>query len=245
MRLNRFLASAGFGSRRGCEELIRTGVVSVNGQICQNLATQVTESDSVKVGNKLVKSQEHFYVLLNKPRGYVCSAADEHNRRTVFDLVPKNWPRLFHVGRLDRESQGLMLLTNDGDLALRLTHPRFKIDKEYEVVLDLPFDQEKHGPKMLRGFMIEGGRAKLESIFQLAPTRLKVVLRQGLKRQIRLMFYKMGYEVEQLTRTRIGQLTTKGVEEGKWRFLTKDELRQLRGEKQPKEATERFGARVD
>ena len=231
MRLNRFLASAGFGSRRGCEELIRTGVVTVNGEICQNLATQITDSDAVKVRNKLVKSQEHFYVLLNKPRGYVCSAADEHNRRTVFDLVPKNWPRLFHVGRLDRESEGLMILTNDGDLALRLTHPRYKIDKEYEVLLDLPFDQDKHGPKMLKGFMIEGGRAKLESIFKLAPTRLKVVLRQGLKRQIRLMFYKMGYEVERLIRTRIGLLTTKGVTEGTWRFLTNEEIRQLRGEK--------------
>ena len=244
MRLNRFLASAGFGSRRGCEELIRTGVVTVNGEICQNLATQVTESDAVKVRNKLIKSQEHFYVLLNKPKGFVCSAADEHNRRTVFDLVPKNWPRLFHVGRLDRESEGLMILTNDGDLALRLTHPRFKIDKEYEVVLDQPFDQEKHAAKMLRGFMIEFGRAKLESIFKLSPKCLKVVLRQGLKRQIRLMFYKMGYEVERLTRTRIGNLTTKGVSEGEWRFLNQEELRQLRGENKPKDTKERFGAPV-
>jgi 23S rRNA pseudouridine2605 synthase len=209
-------------------------VVSVNGQICENLATQVSESDSVKVRNKLVKSQEHFYVLLNKPKGYVCSAADERNRRTVFDLLPKQWPRLFHVGRLDKDSEGLMILTNDGDLALRLTHPRYKIDKEYEVLLDQPFDYDKHAPKMLRGFMIEGGRAKLEGIFRVAPARLKVVLRQGLKRQIRLMFYKMGYEVERLTRTRIGALTTKGVDEGEWRFLTKEELKQLRGEEREK-----------
>src|SRR5581483_2426542 len=149
MRLNRFLASAGLGSRRGCEDIIRAGRVVVNGKICTDLATQISPGDFVKVDGRKVRSQESLHILLHKPRGYLCTARDERERRTIFDLLPKNWPRLFHVGRLDKESEGLLILTNDGELSLRLTHPRYKIEKEYVVALDrLLADEDRE--RMLR-----------------------------------------------------------------------------------------------
>jgi 23S rRNA pseudouridine2605 synthase len=231
MRLNRFLAASGLGSRRSCEELILGGRVSVNGQICQNLATEVSGEDFVKVGSRRIVPEKPLYILLHKPRGYLCTAADTHERRTIFDLLPGHWPRLFHVGRLDRDSEGLMILTNDGDLGLRLTHPRYKIDKEYEVLLDRPFDAAKDAPKLLRGVNTEHGRAKAETVRQLSPMVLRIVLRQGLKRQIRLMLYKVGYEVERLIRIRIGPLRLSGLRAGEWRVLTGAEVEALRSER--------------
>lgn len=225
MRLNRFLAAAGLGSRRGCEELIRAGKVSINGSVCIDLATTVSPTDHVKVNNKLIRQEKPFYVMLNKPPGYLCTASDEMGRRTIFELLPKNWPRLFNIGRLDKESEGLLILTNDGELALRLTHPRYKIDKEYEVVIDKPFNMA-HREKLLKGIHIEGGRAKAESVHHLANNHLKIVLRQGLKRQIRLMMYDLGYDVKMLARTRIGSLKL-DVHRGGWRLLTDREVRNL------------------
>jgi 23S rRNA pseudouridine2605 synthase len=227
MRLNRFLASAGLGSRRGCEELILSGRVTVNGETCTSLATQIQPTDAVKVGSRLVRAELPLHVLLHKPRGIVCSADDERGRSTVFDLLPRNWPRLFHVGRLDRDSEGLLILTNDGDLALRLTHPRHKVEKEYTVVLDKPFDFALHGAKMRRGFIIEGGKARVEQITGEGGNTVNVVLLQGIKRQIRLMFYKLGYEVKRLVRTRIGPLRDNRLEPGAWRLLTPREVAQL------------------
>jgi 23S rRNA pseudouridine2605 synthase len=233
MRINRFLAASGLGSRRSCEELILTGSVSINGQICQNLATEVSEEDFVKVGSRRILPEKPFHVLLHKPRGYLCTASDTHDRRTIFELLPGKWPRLFHVGRLDRDSEGLLILTNDGDLALRLTHPRYKIEKEYEVLLDRPFDAAADAPRLLRGVTIEGGRAKAESVRQLSPMLLRIVLRQGLKRQIRLMLYKVGYEVKRLIRIRIGPLRLTELRAGEWRALTPAEVKALQGEGAP------------
>jgi len=227
MRINRFLAASGLGSRRSCEELIRDGHVTINGQVCQNLATEVGEKDFVKVGSRHVLPEKHLYIVLHKPRGYLCTAADTHERRTIFDLLPGQWPRLFHVGRLDRDSEGLLILTNDGNLALRLTHPRYKMEKEYEVLLDKPFDAAADAPRLLRGVSIEGGRAKAESVRQLSPVLLRIVLRQGLKRQIRLMLYKLGYEVERLIRIRIGPLRLTEMRAGEWRALTGAEVEAL------------------
>ena len=225
MRLNRYLAAAGLGSRRGCEELIRTGQVTINGSVCLDLSTTVKPEDTVKVNNNTIRVEKPFYVLLNKPPGYLCTASDELGRKTIFELLPRNWPRLFNIGRLDKESEGLLILTNDGDLALKLTHPRYKIDKEYEVVLDKPFDMA-HREKLLKGIYIEGGRAKAESVHHLAQNRLKLVLRQGLKRQIRLMMYDLGYDVKLLARTRIGSLKL-DVHRGEWRLLTDHEVKNL------------------
>ena len=227
MRLNRFLASAGLGSRRGVEALIKEGRVRVNGRVIEDLATQVEPTDVVKVGQRVVRAEPILHVLLYKPRGFVVTASDELERRTIYHCLPKEWPRVFHVGRLDRESEGLLILTNDGALALALTHPRYKIDKEYEVMIDKPFDPS-HREKLLRGFHIIGGRAKMEALTQTGPKKLRITLRQGLKRQIRLMLYEVGYEVEQLIRMRIGPIRIGDMEPGQWRMLAKHELTALR-----------------
>lgn len=229
MRLNRFLAAAGLGSRRSCEELILTGQISVNGVLCENLATTVNPTDVVKVGNRVLHTAAPVTLLLNKPPGFICTASDEHNRQTVFDLLPPTFTRLFHVGRLDRESEGLLILTNDGSLALKLTHPRYKVDKEYEVVLDRAFDFEL-APKLLHGLSLEEGWAKAEEIHKLAANKIKVVLRQGMKRQIRLMFFALGYEVKKLVRVRIGSIEIGNMPSGSWRALTQKEIEALLAE---------------
>jgi pseudouridine synthase len=144
----------------------------------------------------------------------------------VFDLLPAKFSRLFNVGRLDAQTEGLLLLTNDGDLAQHLTHPRYKVDKEYEVTLDRLWDPTL-GEKLRRGIFLDGKRARLASVQQFGPTRLRVVLQQGLNRQIRRMFYEVGYEVKRLVRTRIGQLRLGDLPRGSWRPLTKSELAKL------------------
>jgi 23S rRNA pseudouridine2605 synthase len=228
MRINRFLAAAGLGSRRACEELVRSGRVLINNAVVTDLATKVEPTDIVRVGRKVVRPQPHVYILLNKPVGYVCSAADELGRKTIFDLVPASKQgRLFHVGRLDKDSAGLILLTNDGDFAERLTHPSHQIDKEYEVVLDQPFDPERI-PKLLRGMTLEIGRARMEAVHIVAPKKIKVILRQGLKRQIREMLFFVGYRVEKLVRIRIGPLSDPRLKTGYWRPLDPEEVAALR-----------------
>jgi 23S rRNA pseudouridine2605 synthase len=227
MRLNRFLASAGLGSRRGVEELITSGQVRINGRVVTDLATQVEPNDAVKVGSRLLRTEQSLSVLLNKPKGFVCTASDERDRKTVFDLLPPNWPRIYHVGRLDKDSEGLLILTNDGDLSLALTHPRYKIEKEYEVLLDKSFDL-KDREKLLRGFHIMGGRAKVERLEVLGPQHLGLTLTQGIKRQIRLMLYELGYEVERLARIRLGPLKIGEMRPGEWRLLTSKEVATLK-----------------
>jgi 23S rRNA pseudouridine2605 synthase len=228
MRLNRFLAAAGLGSRRGVEEIITAGRVKINGHVVTDLGTIVGPEDSVKVGNKVVRPQQLIHAILNKPRGYLCTADDEKGRRTIFDLLPRNWPRVSYVGRLDKDSEGLLIVTNDGELSLRLTHPKFKIDKEYEVGVDRPFDPA-HRDKLLHGVHIEGGWAKAEHVTICGPKALKLILRQGLKRQIRLMLHELGYEVTHLARTRIGSIRL-DIHTGEWRLLTAREIASLRGE---------------
>jgi 23S rRNA pseudouridine2605 synthase len=230
MRLNRFLAASGFGSRRACEALIREGKVSINGHFVRDLATVIKPDDEVRVvGKPPPRPAPPTYLLLHKPKGIVCSRSDERTRTTIFDLVPPHFGRLFHVGRLDKESEGLILLTNDGFLSQHLTHPGHEVDKEYEVLLDRPFDAQQI-PKLLRGFVIEGGRARMRRVQVVSPSTLNVVLRQGLKRQIRLMFLKLGYEVKRLIRTRIGDLKIGTLQPGQWRALGKREIALLKGE---------------
>jgi len=228
MRLNRFLAAAGLGSRRACDVLIASGSVVLNGSRVDKLATQVGPDDDIRVHGRPVRAARQAYLLMNKPRGYLVTRSDERGRRTIYDILSPEFATLFHVGRLDKDSEGLLLLTNDGDLSQHLTHPSHEIEKEYEVTLDKAFDPA-HTTKLLKGIFIEGGRGRFESIRILAPDRVKVVLRQGIKRQIRLMFYALGYEVERLKRTRIGSITDARIPLGSYRHLTPGEVAFLKG----------------
>jgi len=227
MRLNRFLAAASVGSRRHCDELIAAGRVTINGQVCTNFSTRPTGRDHVKVDGKLVQVDPVLHIALHKPAGFVSTKADPHARNTIFDLLPPMFPRLFNVGRLDAQSEGLLILTNEGGLAQQLTHPRYEIDKEYEVTLDRQWDSALT-PKLLHGIWLDGQRARIVRLHLLTATRLRVVLRQGINRQIRRMFHEIGYEVKRLVRTRIGNLRLGDLPRGHWRALTKREVESLR-----------------
>jgi 23S rRNA pseudouridine2605 synthase len=223
MRLNRFLAAAGLGSRRHCDELIAAGRVTINGKVCTNFSAQPGARDHVKVDGKLIHVAPALTIIFNKPAGFVSTRKDLHARDTVFDLLPETFSRLFTIGRLDAQTQGLLLLTNDGELAQRLTHPRFKVDKEYQVTLDRPWDPTLT-PKLERGISLDGQRAKIARLRSLSPTRLRVILRQGINRQIRRMFESVGYRVKDLLRLRVGNLRLGDLPSGHWRMLTQREI---------------------
>jgi len=227
MRLNRFLAAAGVGSRRHCDELIAARRVTINGQICTNFSAQPSARDHVKVDGKLVHVEPLLTILLHKPAGFVSTRKDVHARDTIFDLLPKKFSRLFNIGRLDAQSEGLILLTNDGDLAQRLTHPSYKIDKEYEVTLGRPWDPAL-APKLSEGIFLDGKRARIEQLHSRGAKHLRVVLRQGINRQIRRMFHEIGYDVKRLVRIRIGNLRLSDLPRGSWRPLTRVESISLR-----------------
>src|SRR6266576_796789 len=169
MRLNRFLAAAGIGSRRHCDELIAAGRVTINGKTCTDFSAQPAGRDHVKVNGKLVHVAPPLTVMLHKPAGFVSTRSDPHVRDTVFDLLPPKFPRLFNIGRLDAQSEGLLLLTNDGDLAEHLTHPRYKIEKEYEVTLDRPWEPELT-TKLKAGLYLDGQRAQIARLHSFSPT---------------------------------------------------------------------------
>ena len=228
MRLNRFLAAAGLGSRRHCDELIAAGRVSINGKTCTDFSAEPDARDHVKVNGKLVHVAAPLTMMLHKPAGFVSTRRDPHVRDTVFDLVPGKFSRLFNIGRLDAQTEGLLLLTNDGDLAQHLTHPRYEIEKEYEVTLDRPWDPLL-APKLMRGIFLDNRRAKIAQLHPISPTHLRVVLRQGINRQIRRMFEAIGYRVKRLVRIRIGPLRLGDLPRGHWRALTKGELKSLEG----------------
>jgi 23S rRNA pseudouridine2605 synthase len=224
VRLNQYLARAGFGSRRACEDLIREGAVTINGHRLRELAVRVAPDDRVLVHNKPVKLPLPLVAMLHKPVGYLCTSAESTKDRTIYDLLPTHWPRVVYVGRLDKESEGLLIVTNEGDLAQRLTHPSSKLRKTYIVTLDREYDFAG-APKMKLGFQIEEGFARMEELFRVGPRTLKVILTQGLKRQIREMFYRTGYEVKRLVRVQIGGLAIGDLPVGQHRVLTQDEVR--------------------
>ena len=219
MRLNRHLSLCGLGSRRGCEQIILDGRVMVNSKRITELATEVSDGDHVTVDGKPVAVRAGLVVAFHKPRGYVCTRSDERDRQTIYDLLPGKYQNLHHVGRLDKDSEGLLLLTNQGDLTHRLMHPSEGVEKEYEVRIETEFSKD-HLSRLLDGVMTEEGYAKAERVWMQNPYVLHIILKQGLKRQIRLMLYALGYEVERLTRTRIGGLLLKGLPRGGWKELT-------------------------
>ena len=227
MRLNRFLAAAGLGSRRSCEELVLRGSVSVNGTYVRDLTTRISDEDDVRVHGRSVHAIASRTILLNKPAGYTTTRGDRHAERTIFDLLPSDCGHLFHVGRLDRESEGLLLLTNDGAMAQELMHPSKGIEKEYEVVVDRPFTS-KDAAALLKGTWIEGSVARVQSVRTLGPTKIALILHQGLKRQIRVMLGQLGFKVQRLVRVRIGPLTLRGVKAGSYRELRQEDLEALR-----------------
>jgi len=227
VRLNRFLAAAGVGSRRKCDELIAAGRVTINGRVCTDFSAQPNERDHVQVNGKLVHLERAMTMALHKPAGFVSTRSDPHARDTIFDLLPPKFPRLFNIGRLDTQSEGLLLLTNDGNLAQWVTHSRFKIEKEYEVTLERQWESV-HAQKLLRGIFLDGQRAQMARIHSIGPTRLRVVLRQGINQQIRRMLYAVGYEVKRLVRVRIGNLRLGDLPRGQWRLLSKSELEGLK-----------------
>lgn len=218
MRLNRYLSQCGVASRRGAEQIVLEGRVSINGHVITNLATQVSSEDKVVVDGRPVQAEMPIVIAINKPRGYICSHGDTHERMTIYDLLPLKYQNLHHVGRLDKESEGLILMTNRGDLSHRLMHPSMGAEKEYEVVVDQPLNPEVLA-KLIKGMPTEEGHARAERAWLEKPTKAHVVLKQGLKRQIRLMFYHLGYEVERLTRIRIGWLQLRGLQLGGWKEL--------------------------
>jgi 23S rRNA pseudouridine2605 synthase len=226
IRLNRFLAQCGIASRRKCEAFITAGRIMVNGEVCKNLATRIRPGDQVHADGVALKTQEALTILLFKPAGVLCTASDTHGRKTIFDLLsPKlKQANLHHVGRLDHESEGLIVLTNSGDLSHQITHPRHKIEKEYFVRLNRPFQAETHTRKLLEGIETPEGFAKAVSVVQISNRQLSVVLQQGLKRQIRHMFAALDYEVEQLVRTRIGNLSDEELKPGKFRYLKDSDI---------------------
>ncbi|MES2708056.1 MAG: pseudouridine synthase [Verrucomicrobiota bacterium] len=226
LRLNRYLALAGLGSRRACDVLIANGEVEINGRIVTNLGTQVQSSDDVWVGGKQVSASRLQTIVLHKPPGVHCTRHDPKGRPTVYSLVAPQHKKLHYVGRLDADSEGLLVMTNDGDLTQQLTHPSHKVEKEYVVTVDRPCRSERIA-ELLAGIPLEEGLAKAEAIHVISPRRLVMVLQQGMNRQIRRMFQHMDYEVERLIRVRIGNLVLPDLKMGKWRVLEPKEIAKL------------------
>lgn len=237
IRLQKIMAEAGIASRRKCEELIKDGLVSVDGKIITELGFKANpHKNIIKVnGKKLKIREEKIYIILNKPSGYITSLSDEINRPTVIDLIRKNNPelktRIFPVGRLDKDTEGLLLLTNDGELTNKLIHPRYKLSKIYQVMVKGVPDEKKLN-LLRRGIRLEYGLTAPAKIKILGTkndkTTLEVIIYQGKKRQIREMFKKVGHPVVYLKRTKFGPLILKDLPRGMFRYLSKTELQKLR-----------------
>jgi len=218
IRLNRFLAQSGVASRRACDQIIAEGRVTVNGEPCITPGSRVTEEDSVKLDGRRVRPQAATTILFHKPRGLVCTKSDELGRETIYSLLPGSFHRLNHVGRLDRDSEGLLVLTSDGDLARKLTHPSQGIEKEYRVTVDRALDHATID-RLVAGIFTPEGRLAAKAAQRVSARRAVVVLTHGAKRQIRVMFSTLNYRVTKLVRVRIGSLIDNSLRPGKWRLL--------------------------
>ena len=225
MRLNAYLARAGIASRRGAEELIRAGRVTVNGEVV-GLATFVEGEDRVEVDGAEVAPEPLTYVLVHKPAGVVTTASDPHGRPTVVGLVGHE-RRVVPVGRLDADTTGVLLLTNDGTLAHRLMHPRYEVDKVYVVDVEGEPDEDALS-RLAEGVELEDGVTAPARVRRLAPSRLEVTLHQGRKHQVKRMLAAVGHPVTRLHRSSYAGLTAEGLEPGEWRELSADELVRLR-----------------
>lgn len=239
MRLNRYLSQCGVASRRGAEEIILGGRVSINGHVITELATQVQPEDKVVVDGSPVRTETPVVLALNKPKGYLCSRGDKQDRMTIYDLLPLKYQNLHHVGRLDKDSEGLILLTNRGDLSHRIIHPSQGAEKEYEVVVDQALNVDVMA-KLVKGMMTEEGFARAERAWMDTDHRAHIVLKMGLKRQIRMMLFYLGYEVTRLTRIRIGWMKLHGLAKGAHKELTPTEIERFFKEEPAKPKLERI-----
>jgi len=226
IRLQKFLSSAGFCSRRRGEVYIRQGRVRVNGQVITELGTKVDpDMDSVEVDNQtLTRQKDHVYIALNKPKSYV-TTCNQKNRKIVIDLVdiPE---RIYPVGRLDKESTGLLLLINDGSLHHHLLHPSFDHEKEYDVHVAAPIS-DADLRRLCSGITILGSKTRKAGIARVSPKRFRIRLKEGKNRQIRRMVQKVGNRVTALKRIRVANIKLGSLPEGAWRYLTKKEIRSL------------------
>ena len=231
LRLNKFLANAGVCSRREADEFIQAGLVTVNGQVVTELGTKILRTDEVKFHDAVVSLEKKVYVLLNKPKDYVTTSDDPQQRKTVMDLVKDVCPeRIYPVGRLDRNTTGVLLLTNDGDLASKLTHPKFLKKKVYHVHLDK--NLTAHDMDQIReGITLEDGEIKADAV-EYADDRDKaqvgIEIHSGKNRIVRRIFESLGYRVTKLDRVQFAGLTKKNLRRGDWRFLTEKEVDMLR-----------------
>ena len=231
LRLNKFLANAGVCSRREADEFIQAGVVTVNGEVVTELGTKILRTDEVKFHDTPVSLEKKVYVLLNKPKDYVTTSDDPQQRKTVMDLVKDVCPeRIYPVGRLDRNTTGVLLLTNDGDLASKLTHPKFLKKKVYHVYLDK--NLTSHDMDQIReGITLEDGEIKADAVEyadQHDKSQVGIEIHSGKNRIVRRIFESLGYRVTKLDRVQFAGLTKKNLRRGDWRFLTEKEVDMLR-----------------
>ena len=231
LRLNKFLANAGICSRREADEFIQAGVVSVNGEVVTELGTKILRTDVVKFHDQPVSIEKKVYVLLNKPKDYVTTSDDPQQLKTVMDLVKNACPeRIYPVGRLDRNTTGVLLLTNDGDLASKLTHPKYLKKKIYHVYLDK--NVTAHDLQQIaEGIQLEDGEIKADDVQYAHPTDKKQVgieIHSGKNRIVRRIFESLGYRVQKLDRVQFAGLTKKNLKRGDWRYLTEEEVDRLR-----------------
>ncbi len=233
VRLQKFLADAGIASRRASEQIIAQGRVSVNGQQVAGQGLKVDPlHDEISVDGKSVRAKRKTYIALHKPRGLVCSRNDEPGRPTIFDLLPKEWRHLHSVGRLDFNSEGLIFLTNDGELSLHLTHPRYGVRKKYIVTVDGRVDRELLRT-LERGVFSQGEKLKAEKTRLISGSKSQSVveleLAEGKNREVRRMFEILGRTVKRLQRVQIGKIRLGELKLGKWRSLTESEIKSLLG----------------
>jgi 23S rRNA pseudouridine2604 synthase len=231
MRINKYLAQHGYCSRREADRLIERGNVLINGELA-TLGDMVRLDDNVQVSGRARKEKpDYVYIMLNKPVGYI-TTSDRRKKDNVLDLIEIN-ERIFPVGRLDVKSSGLLLFTNDGDLANRLTHPRYEHDKEYIVIVDKEITRLDIG-KLQNGIKLDDGKTLPAKVRRLDTNKVAIILREGRNQQIRRMFAELGYEVLTLTRTRVVSVTLGHLSAGDWRHLTEKELKLLEKEMKKK-----------
>ncbi|MCR5018687.1 MAG: rRNA pseudouridine synthase [Bacteroidales bacterium] len=231
VRLNKFIANSGVCSRREADTMILGGVVTVNGEVVTELGTKINVlTDDVRFNGQRLKGEEKVYIVMNKPKGYVTTASDPHAERTVMDLIKGCPRRVFPVGRLDKNTTGVLMLTNDGEMAERLTHPSFNKKKIYQVVLDHPLtDEDKE--KVTTGIELGDGMIaadELEFIDERDHRQLGIEIHSGKNRIVRRIFEALGYEVKALDRVYFAGLTKKGLKKGDWRYLTEGEVNILK-----------------